>query len=164
MTKEEARQLVERMKRSGLVVQPTIVQADKFPTRFPQKIDDTMTMDIRRRRLAGETTVALAKAFGITPAYVSQIAQGKRRKRSLKVQTRKFEVLFLADVGVMQRTIESDFAGNHSDARAKRQEILASIRGDCWLEMWVIDGAHAFTRVGEKWFDDNGKRTNPFLK
>lgn len=86
----DTKHLVQRMIATGLVKAPDKPTCSpnhnpkNYSTRFPQKIDDTITLEIRRRRACGETTLALAKAFNITPSYVSQIARGKRRKRSLK--------------------------------------------------------------------------------
>lgn len=57
--------------KAGNVAERRSYKGDKNPN---AKLSDNDRAEVKRRRLAGETTVALAKLFGITPTRVSQIA------------------------------------------------------------------------------------------
>jgi NUMOD4 motif/HNH endonuclease len=43
------------------------------------KITDAQTIELRARRAQGETTIALARAYGLHPSQISRIASGKSR-------------------------------------------------------------------------------------
>lgn len=51
-------------------------KGEKSPT---ARLSDAQILDLRARRANGETTVALAAAFGVHSSYVSRVARGIRR-------------------------------------------------------------------------------------
>jgi excinuclease UvrABC nuclease subunit len=48
---------------------------------YGMKLTDPQIAELRSRYLSGEKTAALAKEFGVTAGYISQLAANKYRKR-----------------------------------------------------------------------------------